>query len=210
MPRCLYRGLGMNVSVLDENGQEVYDQVGYLVAKEHCPSMTRGIWNNDEKYMETYWSRFPGNWIQGDWALMTKDGYFFLYGRSDDVMKVAGKRLGPNEVENIVMTIDGVTETAVAGIPDEIKGEAISVFYTGNNTDGTRNLIREAVVKGLGKSFSPKHIIWLPQLPKTRNGKIMRRVVKTAFLNQDPGDLSNMEDTGIIDYIREVGVLYGN
>lgn len=208
MPRCLYRGLGMNVSVLNEKGQEVYDQVGFLVAKEHCPSMTRGIWQNDEKYIETYWSKFPENWVQGDWALMTRDGYFFLYGRSDDVLKIAGKRLGPNEVENLVMTVEGVTEVAVAGVPDEIKGEAVSVFYTGKNSDMTRDQIREIVANGLGKSFVPKHVIWLPQLPKTRNGKIMRRVVKAAFLNQNTGDLSNMEDTGIIDYIKEVGMLY--
>lgn len=210
MPRCLYRGLGMNVSVLNENGKEVYDEVGYLVATGHCPSMTRGIWHNQEKYVEAYWSRFPEKWVQGDWAMMSGDGYFFLYGRSDDVLKVAGKRLGPNEAENLVMTVDGVSETAVAGIPDEIKGEAVSVFYTGNNSDRTRDLIRETVAEGLGKSFMPKYVIWLPQLPKTRNGKIMRRVVKTAFLNQELGDISNIEDTGIVDYIREVGMLYHN
>lgn len=210
MPRCLYRGLGMNVSVLNEEGQEVYDQVGYLVAGKHCPSMTRGIWKDEGKYLETYWSKFSGNWVQGDWAMMTREGYFFLYGRSDDVLKVAGKRLGPNEVENIVMNVDGVTESAVAGIPDSIKGEAVAVFYTGSNTDRTRDLIKEAVSNGLGKSFQPKYVIWLPQLPKTRNGKIMRRVAKSAFLNHDTGDLSNMEDTGIIDYIKEVGMLFYN
>ncbi len=210
MPRCLYRGLGMNVSVLNENGEEVYDQVGYLVAGKHCPSMTRGIWQNEDKYLETYWSKFPGYWIQGDWAKMTRDGYFFLFGRSDDVLKVAGKRLGPNEVENLAMTVEGVTEAAVAGIPDNIKGESVLVFYTGTNTDRTRDNIREAVVNGLGKSFAPKYVIWLPQLPKTRNGKIMRRVVRSAFLNMDTGDLSNMEDTGVIDYIKEVGMLYDN
>ena len=210
MPRCLYRGLGMNVSVLDEEGNEIYDKVGYLVAGRHCPSMTRSIWHNEQKYLETYWSKFPEKWVQGDWALMTREGYFFLFGRSDDVLKIAGKRLGPNEVENLVMGVDGVAESAVAGIPDEIKGEAVSVFYTGINSDRIRDQIREAVAHGLGKSFSPKYVIWLPQLPKTRNGKIMRRVVKSAFLNQDTGDLSNMEDSGIIDYIKEVGMLYGN
>ncbi len=210
MPRCLYRGLGMNATVLNESGEEVYDEVGYLVAGKHCPSMTRGIWQDDGKYLETYWSKFPDNWVQGDWAKMTRDGYFFLYGRSDDVLKVAGKRLGPNEVENLAMTVEGVTETAVAGIPDNIKGEAVLVFYTGTNADITRDRIRDAVVQGLGKSFTPKYVIWLPQLPKTKNGKIMRRVVKTAFLNQDTGDLSNMEDTGVIDYIKEVGMLYDN
>ncbi len=208
MPRCLFRGLGMNVSVLDEEGNQVYDKVGYLVSTAHCPSMTRGIWKQPEKYIETYWSQFEGNWVQGDWAMMDRDGYFFLFGRSDDVLKVAGKRLGPNEVENLVMLSDGVTESAVAGIPDSIKGEAVAVFYTGSNDDATREKIRESVVSGLGKSFSPKYVIWLPQLPKTRNGKIMRRVVRRAFLGDEPGDLSNMEDPTIIEYLRELGLLY--
>lgn len=208
MPRCLYRGLGMNVSVLDEEGNSVYDKVGYLVARTHCPSMTRGIWKQPEKYIDTYWSQFDGKWVQGDWAMMDHDGYFFLFGRSDDVLKVAGKRLGPNEVENLVMLADGVTESAVAGVPDSIKGEAVTVFYTGSNDDATRNRIREEVTGGLGKSFTPKYIIWVPQLPKTRNGKIMRRVVRRAFLGEEPGDLSNMEDTSIIDYLKEVGLLY--
>ena len=208
MPRCLYRGLGMKVSVLDEEGAEVYDRVGYLVSKTHCPSMTRGIWKQPEKYTETYWSMFPGNWVQGDWASMDREGYFFLFGRSDDVLKIAGKRVGPNEVENAAMEVDGVTETAVAGIPDSIKGEAVAVFFTGKNSDRTRDAIRDAVISSMGKSFSPKYVLWLPYLPKTRNGKIMRRVIRRAFLNEDPGDLSNMEDTEIIDYIRELGMLY--
>ena len=208
MPRCLYRGLGMNVSVLDEQGNQIYDKVGYLVSTTHCPSMTRGIWKQPEKYVDTYWSKFEGNWVQGDWAMMDKDGYFFLFGRSDDVLKVAGKRLGPNEVENLVMLSEGVTESAVAGVPDPIKGDAVAVFYTGKNDDTTREKIKEVVVSGLGKSFAPKYVIWLPQLPKTRNGKIMRRVVKKAFLGEEPGDLSNMEDTSIIDYLKELGLLY--
>lgn len=208
MPRCLYRGLGMNVSVLDEDGSQVYGKVGYLVSTTHCPSMTRGIWKQPEKYIGTYWSRFEGNWVQGDWAMMDREGYFFLFGRSDDVLKVAGKRLGPNEVENLVMLAEGVTESAVSGVPDPIKGDAVAVFYTGSNDDKTRNRIKEEVVGGLGKSFTPKYVIWVPQLPKTRNGKIMRRVVRKAFLGEDPGDLSNMEDTSVIDYLREVGLLY--
>jgi acetyl-CoA synthetase len=184
--------------------------VGYLVSKTHCPSMTRGIWKQPDKYMETYWSMFNNVWVQGDWATMDSKGYFFLLGRSDDVIKIAGKRLGPNEVENVVMTVRGVTETAVSGVPDEIKGEAVAVFYTGENNDAARAEIRSAVENELGKSFAPKYVIWLPQLPKTRNGKIMRRVLKKAFLNEPQGDLSNMEDTGVLDYIKEIGMIYYN
>ena len=210
MPRCLFKGLGMNVSVLDDAGNDVFDKVGYLVSKTHCPSMTRGIWKQPDKYVETYWSMFDNVWVQGDWATMDSKGYFFLLGRSDDVIKVAGKRLGPNEVENVVMTVRGVAETAVSGVPDEIKGEAVAVFYTGENNDAARAEIRSVVENELGKSFAPKYVIWLPQLPKTRNGKIMRRVLKKAFLNEPQGDLSNMEDTGVLDYIKEIGMIYFN
>ncbi len=205
MPRCLYRGLGMNTSVMSEDGVDVVDQVGYLVSKSHCPSMTRGIWGQTEKYLETYWSQFKDVWVQGDWAMRDRNGYYFLFGRSDDVIKVSGKRLGPNEIENAVMEVPGVVESAVIGVPDALKGEAVVIFYTGENSDATMEAIRKKVEESMGKSFLPRFTIWLPQLPKTRNGKIVRRVVKRAFLGQDPGDVSNLEDTAIMDYITEVG-----
>ncbi|MCW6169479.1 MAG: AMP-binding protein [Thermoplasmatales archaeon] len=207
-PKCLYRGLGMNVSVYDENGKDVYDTVGNLVSKAHCPSMTRGIWHQDEKYIETYWSMFKNVWVQGDWAYMDRDGYFYLYGRSDDVIKVAGKRVGPNELEDIVMTVNGVTEAAVISIPDEVKGEAICVFFTGTNDDGVISAISKKIENDMGKSFLPRFVIWLPALPKTKNGKIMRRLVKRAFMGMDYQDTTNLDDLSIVDYIREIGVIY--
>ncbi len=206
-PKCLYRGLGMNVSVFDENGLEVYNKIGHLVSKESCPSMTRGIWKQPEKYLETYWSKFPGVWSQGDWAEMDENGYFFLYGRSDDVIKVAGKRVGPGEVEDMVNSVSGVVESAVVGIPDALKGEAIGIFYTGKETPETIESIKKEVERRLGKSFSPKYVICLPSLPKTRNGKIMRRIVRNAFLGQPVGDVSNLEDGGIVDMLRNIGTL---
>ncbi|MEM0157959.1 MAG: AMP-binding protein [Thermoplasmataceae archaeon] len=208
IPKCLYRGLGMQVSVYDDAGNEVFDRIGYLVSRAHIPSMTRGIWRQPDRYISTYWSRFPNVWFHGDWAMMDRDGYFFLYGRSDDVIKVAGKRVGPNEVENLVMQVSGVTESAVIGIPDSIKGEAIAVFFTGSNSDDLISKIKERVEEGLGKSFSPKFVLWLPSLPKTRNGKIVRRVVRSAFLGKDPGDVSNMDDLGVLQYITELGYIY--
>jgi acetyl-CoA synthetase len=204
-PKCLYRGLGMNVSVFDEDGTEIYNKIGHLVSREACPSMTRGIWKQPDKYMETYWSRFPGSWSQGDWAEMDDDGYFFLYGRSDDVIKVAGKRVGPGEVEDMVNAVPGVVESAVVGIPDPIKGESIGIFYTGNDSIETTGSIRREVEGNLGKSFSPKYVICLPSLPKTRNGKIMRRIVRNAFLGNPVGDISNLEDTGIVDLLVNLG-----
>ena len=204
-PRCLYRGLGMNVSVYDDSGNDVYNTVGYLVSKKPFPSMTRGIWGRDEKYIETYWSRYGDAWFQGDWAQMDEDGYFYLFGRADEVIKVAGKRTGPNEIENVAMKVEGVKECAVAGIPDEIKGEAVAVFYLGDDSDTVRMAIKKKVEQDLGKSFSPKAVINLPSLPKTKNGKIMRRVIRKVFLDEDPGDISNIEDTAILDIVREAG-----
>jgi len=207
-PKCLYRGLGMNVSVFDENGNDVYDTVGNLVSKAHCPSMTRGIWHQDEKYIGTYWSMFANIWVQGDWAYMDRDGYFYLYGRSDDVIKVAGKRVGPNELEDIAMTVDGVTEAAVISIPDQAKGEAICVFFTGENKDSVISAISKKIEKDMGKSFLPRFVVWLPALPKTKNGKIMRRLVKRAFMGMDYQDTTNLDDLSIVEYIREIGGIY--
>ncbi len=200
---CLYRGLGMGITVKDNDGNDIYDQVGYLCAKEHLPSMTRGIWGDHEKYISTYWSRFPGTWFHGDWALMDRDGYFYLYGRSDDVIKTAGKRIGPAEVEGVADRVEGVIESAAIGIPDQVKGEVIVVFYTG--IEGIETQIRKEVENSIGKSFSPKHVIHIGTLPKTRNGKIMRRIVKSAFMGENPGDITGLDDPGIIELIRVMG-----
>ncbi len=202
-PTCLFRGLGMNVSVFDDGGNEIYNKIGYLVARKPSPSMTRGIWGDYDRYIETYWSRFNGVWFHGDWAMMDEDGYFYLYGRSDDVIKVAGKRVGPGEVENIVMEVEGVEECAVIGVPDRMKGEAIAVFYTGTESENVEDQIRLKIESAIGKPFSPKYVINLNALPKTRNGKIMRRIIKSVFTGKDPGDVSNMDDTSVIDDIKE-------
>lgn len=209
MPRALFKGLGMKATVLNEKGEQVYDEVGYLASTGHVPSMTRGIWKNPEKYISTYWMKFPGCWVQGDWATMDREGYFFLLGRTDDVIKIAGKRLGPGEVENEVLGLQGVNEVAAIGVEDEMKGEALVIFYTGKNTEDTVNGIRENILRSVGKSFAPRHIIWVPSIPKTRNGKILRRVVKLAFLNRDVGDVTNLESADPLEYIKEVGKAYG-
>ncbi|MGC8609037.1 MAG: AMP-binding enzyme, partial [Thermoplasmata archaeon] len=177
--------------------------IGYLVAKKPSPSMTRGLWKNDEKYVVTYWSKFPGTWFHGDWASMDSDGYFYLYGRSDDVIKVAGKRIGPAEIENIVMEVNGVEECAAIGVPDEMKGESIAVFYTGRHSDDLEKRIKQKIESEIGKPFSPKYMVNLSSLPKTRNGKIMRRIIKSAFTGADIGDTSNIEDMSVIEEIKK-------
>ncbi|MHB8396296.1 MAG: AMP-binding protein [Thermoplasmataceae archaeon] len=206
-PRCLYRGLGMRVSVFDESGNEIVEKIGYLVAKGPSPSMTRGLWNQPEKYIETYWSKYEGVWNHGDWALMDSDGYFYLYGRADDVIKVAGKRVGPNEIEDMVAEVEGVIESAVVGIPDEIKGETLGIFYVSVNSVDLSREIKARVEKAIGKAFSPGYVVRLDLLPKTRNGKIMRRVVRNAFTGEPLGDISGLEDPGVPVLIGKISPL---
>jgi acetyl-CoA synthetase len=204
-PKCLFKGLGTGVSVFNSEGKEVFNEIGYLVSKEHLPSMTRGVWKNEERYLNSYWSQFPGSWSQGDWAMMDRDGYFFLFGRSDDIIKTSGKRIGPSEIEDVCDGIDGVVEAAAIGIPHEKKGEAIVIFYKGIDTEEIKEKIRFAVVKSQGKSFSPDKIFCIEELPKTRNGKIMRRVLKSAYLGQNMGDLTGLEDPNVIVKISSIG-----
>ncbi|MCL5785164.1 MAG: AMP-binding protein [Candidatus Thermoplasmatota archaeon] len=208
-PRCLYRGLGMGVSVYDENGNEVFDKIGYLVAKEASPSMTRGLWKQPEKYVDTYWKRFDGVWYHGDWASMDREGYFFLYGRADDVIKVAGKRVGPNEVEDLVSGVAGVVESAVVGIPDEVKGETLGVFYVSIGNKDLHQEVKKKVESSMGKSFTPGYVVRLDSIPKTKNGKIMRRVVRNAFIGEALGDTSGLEDQSAVEAIRKISAMMG-
>ncbi len=204
-PRCLYRGLGMNASVYNENGKEVYDEVAYLVSKKPCPSFTRSLWKQDDKYLESYWSRFKDVWFHGDWATMSHDGYFYILGRADDVIKVAGKRVGPNEVEDTVLRVHGVREAACVGIPDDIKGEGLVVFYMGDKSAEVGNAVKQEIEKSLGKSFSPKGVIWVSSLPRTRSGKIMRRLVRSAYLHLPYGDTNNLENPESLEEIAAIG-----
>ncbi len=205
IPKCLFKGLGMAVTVLDDNGDEIYGKIGHLVSKEHLPSMTRSVWNNPERYIESYWQPFKGYWSQGDWAMQTNDGYFFLYGRSDDLIKTSGKRIGPGEIEDIADSVKGVVESAAIGIPDEKKGESIMIFYKGKDSEEIRSKIEKEIVLSMGKSFKPARIFCISELPKTRNGKIMRRIIKDAFLGQNPGDLTGLENNSSLDEIAKIG-----
>ncbi|MGP6207180.1 AMP-binding protein [Cuniculiplasma sp. SKW3] len=204
-PRCLYRGLGMGVTVLSQEGKEITDEVGLLASREHLPSMTRGIWKDEKKYLETYWNQFKGYWIQGDWAVRDKDGYYILLGRADDVIKIAGKRLGPGEIEDAANRVESVVESACFGIPDPIKGESVVIFYTGNDDEAVKKNIYQQVERSLGKSFRPKYVFCIPSLPKTKNGKIMRRLLKAAFLDTSIGDVTGLDNGEILDEVRKIG-----
>jgi acetyl-CoA synthetase len=171
--------------------------------------MTRGFWNDPDRYLEAYWSRFPGVWVHGDWALVDGDGYWYIQGRSDDTLKVAGKRVGPAEVESAAVAHPAVVEAAAVGLPHAVKGESIAVFCVlgpgvGDGPD-LRAEIRAAVARELGKALKPDLVLVIPALPKTRSGKVMRRVIRAAFLGLDPGDISALDDPHLLDAIRRLG-----
>jgi acetyl-CoA synthetase len=200
--------LGMDVDVVDGDARPVRGQVGELVCRQPWPSMTRGIWGDRERYLEAYWSTFPGLWRHGDHALVDEDGQWFLLGRSDDVMNVAGKRLAPAEVEAVLIAHPAVAEAAVVGVPDATKGVAVWAFWVpradgeGGAGDEISAKLRDMVATELGKPFAPSVVRRVAQLPKTRSAKIMRRAVRAAALGQDPGDLSGAENPGALDGIR--------
>jgi acetyl-CoA synthetase len=184
---------GMATEVVDEAGVPVRGRKGYLVCTKPAPSMTRGIWNDPERYIETYWSRFPGMWYHGDWASVDEDGHWFLHGRADESMNVAGRKVGPAEVEEAMMRHAGVAESAVIGVPDEIKGEAIvgyAVPKPGASLDPAA--IAATVVEVLGPTFRPRAIVIVPELPKTQSGKIVRRLIRQQYLGEPLGDLSTV------------------
>jgi acetyl-CoA synthetase len=198
--------LGMAVDVYDDDAKPVRGEVGELVCTAPWPGMTRGLYKDPERYLETYWSRWPGVWVHGDWASIDEDGDWFLHGRSDDTIKVAGKRLGPAEVESVLVTHPAVVEAAAVGIPDEVKGEtlwAFAVLGPGvQETDELRAELADLVAQHLGKSFRPSAIRFTDALPKTRNAKVLRRAIRAATLDRDPGDLSSLEDASTLDAVR--------
>ena len=166
--------------------------------------MTRGIWGDNERYMETYWSMYPDVWRHGDWALIDDDGDWYLLGRSDDTINVAGKRLGPAEVESVLVSHPAVMESAVVGVPDETKGEAIWCFcvVADGAGDETAKELRELVASELGRPFKPSRVVFVPALPKTRSAKILRRAVRAVAVGDDPGDMSSAENPQALDEIR--------
>ena len=170
--------------------------------------MTRGLRGDPERYLDAYWRRFPDVWTHGDWASVDEDGFWFLHGRSDDTMNVAGKRLGPAEVEGVLTLDPRVSESAVVGVPDEIKGEAIWCFVVAKPdvepSDELAEELRGLVAEHLGKAFRPSRVAFVPELPRTRSAKILRRAIRATVTGEDPGDLSSLENPTAIEAIRNV------
>ena len=225
---------GMDVDILDENGNSVEPgKVGELVIRQPWIGMARGFWQESERYLDTYWRRFKNIWVHGDWAMRDKDGHWFILGRSDDTLKVAGKRVGPAEVESILVSHPAVTEAAVIGVPDEAKGTAMVAFcvltksspqrrrdaenpkkgsppYEGgayaDSSDGVvlSQELKDLVATQMGKPLAPSKIHFVSALPKTRNAKVMRRVIRSAYLGEDPGDLSSLENPSTVEEIGKL------
>jgi len=206
---CTLRGpgLAMDIDVFDEDGKPIRRQMGHLVAKKPAPSMTRGFWNEPERYIDTYWSKWPNIWYHGDWASIDENGFWFLHGRSDDTIKIAGRRTGPAEIEAALIEHPGVSEAATIGVPDEIKGEDMVCFVvlkTGfKPSENLREELKNQVVKIMGKTLKPRDLRFVNDLPKTRSAKIVRRIIKASYLKDEISDISSIENPQAIDAIRK-------
>ncbi|MGB7861587.1 MAG: AMP-binding protein [Acidimicrobiia bacterium] len=201
--------LGVDADVYDETGSPVTDQVGELVIRGSWPGMTRGFWDEPDRYLDTYWSRFPDTWVHGDWASIDAEGFWFLHGRSDDTLNIAGKRIGPAEVESVAVSLDEVVMAAAIGLPDQVKGESIGLYLVAApgisaDDDLTASVVTR-IEETLGKAFRPTVVNWVSDLPRTRSQKIMRRVVKALVLGDDPGDLTSLENPESLRDIRPSG-----
>ena len=199
---------GLRMEVVDENGKPAAAGAkGYLTIRNPWPGMMLTLWGDDQKYREAYWSRFPGRYYAGDYAIMDGDGYMWLLGRADDLLKVSGHRLGTAELESCLVSHGDVAESAVAGVPDEVRGEGIVAFVVlreGAADDGNvGEALRGLVAEQIGPIARPDTVYVVPALPKTRSGKIMRRLLRGMVTGEPEGDVTTMEDSSVLDGIRE-------
>ena len=195
---------GMSADILNLDGQKVStNEMGELVMRKSSIGLTKSLWNDDKRYIDNYWSVIKDYWVHGDLASRDADGHWYLHGRSDDTIKVSGKRIGPSELESVIIKSGKAKEVAAVGIPDENKGSKIILsIVPSENNDQKESFFEDLVIKDLGKSFKPDKVIFVKDLPKTRNMKIMRRVIKSCLANQDPGDLSTLLNPESVEEIR--------
>lgn len=205
---CSFNGpmLGMDADVVNEGGESVREEVGELVIRQPWVGMTQGFWQDPDRYEQIYWKRFPGMWVHGDWVEVGQEGFWYITGRSDDTLKIAGKRLGPAEMESILVDHPAVLESATIGVPDADKGEVAICFVVLKPDveagDALRGELLGWVGEKMGKALRPRAVHFVRELPKTRNGKILRRVIKAAYLDEDAGDLSSLENPEAIREVR--------
>jgi acetyl-CoA synthetase len=201
---------GLDVDVVDPEGRPLRGEVGELVIRNTWIGMTRGFWGDerDERYLETYWSRIPGMWVHGDWARLDEDGHWWILGRSDDTINVAGKRVGPAEFESVLVRHPDVVEAGAIGVPDALKGAQVVCFcLLQPGARGSADLeaaLRQMVAADMGRPLQPARVLFVDDLPRTRNAKVMRRVLRAAWLGQDPGDTTSLVNPEAVDAIRRV------
>jgi acetyl-CoA synthetase len=204
---------GIDADVFDENGNSITNEEGYLVIKNHNPGLAKTFLNEHQRYLETYWSKYENVWYHGDLAYKDNDGFFFILGRADDTLKIAGKRIGPAEYETILNEHSEVKESAVVGIPDELKGNVPVAFIVLKNNMQDQNKINElkrelfsSITTKLGKPFSLKEIYIVKDIPKTRNAKLMRRILRDILIYKEvKGDTTNLVNPEIIpDIINSI------
>ena len=199
---------GLDIAVVDESGNEVEPETkGSLIIKTPWPGMLLGLWKDTEKYKQVYWSKFDSVYYPGDYAIKDSDGYLWLLGRSDDVLKVAGHRIGTAELESSIVSHNDVAESAACGIPDDVKGESIIAFVVLKENVGTpeetlRSELRDTIRKQIGPIATPSQFYIVSKLPKTRSGKIMRRLLKSIAKNETVGDVSTLEDGAAVEEIQ--------
>ena len=197
---------GMDADVVDAEGTPVRGEVGELVLRKPWIGMTRGFWGEDDRYRDAYWNRFDDLWVHGDFAAVDADGLWYILGRSDDTINVAGKRLGPAEIEALLNAHEAVAESAAIGVPHDVKGSEIVAFAVlepgRDESDDLREELLQGVADEMGKPLKPREILFADALPKTRNAKVMRRVIRAAYLDEDLGDTSSLDDPSTIEAIR--------
>lgn len=204
-------GLGMDIDIVDSQGESVADshERGFLVARDSCPSMTKSLWDGDERYLEEYWSSFedPPMWDHGDWAQKDEDGFWFLHGRADDALNVAGRKVGPAEVEGALMDHPSVNQAAAVGVPDDTTGTAVVTYVITEEGveegEELREELRAQVGEELGKPFRPREVLFVAEFPKTQSGKIIRRAVQASYTGEELGDMSSIENPAALERLEE-------
>ena len=202
---------GMDVHVLSESGHSVQNSLGELSIKKPWVGMTKGFWQERERYEQSYWSRWEDTWVHGDWAVVDEDGFWTITGRSDDTLNIAGKRLGPSEMEGVLQKHECVIEAATIGVPDDVKGVAPVCFVVLHSnslkSDDIKSELLNLIGLHMGKAMRPKSIYFVAELPKTKNGKVLRRAIRAAYLNIEGGDLSSLENPDALEQIRNLIVI---
>ncbi len=204
-------GLGMAIDVVDETGASIKEnnERGYLVARDSNPGMTKSLWGGDERYLREYWSMFtdPPMWNHGDWAQKDEDGFWFLHGRADDALNVAGRKVGPAEIEGAAMEHDDINQAAAVGVPDDTTGTAVVLYLIVEEgveeTDALRAEVRELIGEEQGKPFRPREVRFVDEFPKTQSGKIIRRAIEATYTGEDLGDMSSIENPDALEGIED-------